>query len=75
MYNWIILFLFLFIVKFINRYEDEDNGFLGFMIVVVFDKVKDERMIVGKFFVSVLIRIFVLKCVWYLYIKLVNYRV
>lgn len=37
-------------VKLTNRYEDEDNGFLGFMIVAVSDKAKDERTTVGKFF-------------------------
>ncbi|XP_052711521.1 spondin-1-like isoform X5 [Crassostrea angulata] len=37
-------------VQLTNRYEDEDNGFLGFMIVAVSDKAKDERTTVGKFF-------------------------
>ncbi|XP_022294479.1 spondin-1-like isoform X6 [Crassostrea virginica] len=32
-----------------NRYEEEDNGFLGFMIVAVPEKSKDEKTTVGNF--------------------------
>lgn len=49
--------LITFTVQLKNRYEEEDNGFLGFMIVAVPEKSKDEKTTVGNFLVSVFTKI------------------
>jgi hypothetical protein len=52
------MFCFSFPVQLKNKYADEDNGFLGFMIVAVSEEAKDETAPVGKFFVSDSIKYF-----------------